>query len=112
MATIEPVPDGPLIVTGVAQCRNSRGEPIAVEDPFYLCRCGGSGNKPFCDGTHKKNGFKSAREAQPPAAGQPPAPPRAAAAAPSVEIRKDGPYRVSGVPDLKCDVAPADPVRG
>ena len=24
-----------------------------------LCRCGGSANKPYCDGTHKTNGFRS-----------------------------------------------------
>ncbi len=58
MASIELTRDGPLVVKGVTELRNSRGEAIPVKDPVYLCRCGGSANKPFCDGTHKKIGFK------------------------------------------------------
>jgi CDGSH-type Zn-finger protein/ferredoxin len=61
--TIEPKPDGPLLVSGPIELRNSRGETVAVQSQYWLCRCGGSNSKPFCDGTHKKNGFSSAREA-------------------------------------------------
>jgi CDGSH-type Zn-finger protein len=33
------------------------GSPYEVRNRQTLCRCGGSGNKPFCDGTHRINGF-------------------------------------------------------
>jgi CDGSH-type Zn-finger protein len=35
-----------------------KGRTIARETKMFLCRCSGSANnKPFCDGTHKRNGF-------------------------------------------------------
>jgi len=37
------------------------GQEYAAEGTVALCRCGGSKNKPFCDGTHAKNGFSSAK---------------------------------------------------
>jgi len=33
------------------------GENLPVQETYSLCRCGGSGNKPFCDGTHLANHF-------------------------------------------------------
>jgi CDGSH-type Zn-finger protein len=106
MATIEALADGPLQVTGVAQCLNSRGEAVAIEETSFFCRCGASSNKPFCDGSHKTVGFKSGQ-------GQPLARPAHAqqAGASRIEIRKNGPLGVIGVPDLICDKAPADPAR-
>ena len=62
MATIEVRPDGPLAVTGVERIVGSNGkEVVHAELTVKLCRCGGSMNKPFCDGAHKRSGFTGAR---------------------------------------------------
>jgi CDGSH-type Zn-finger protein len=58
---IRPTPNGPYLVSNVEQLLNSRGEHLAARKTMALCRCGGSGNKPFCDGTHARNGFSSAK---------------------------------------------------
>jgi len=59
--TIECRKDGPYRVGDLELLRDAQGERIAVEGVVALCRCGGSKKKPFCDGTHKTNGFSSER---------------------------------------------------
>jgi len=51
------VPDGPMLVNGAFEFTDKDGKVIQVEKNTAFCRCGGSENKPFCDGTHKKIGF-------------------------------------------------------
>lgn len=54
--TITPLPNGPNACAGPLIVRDADGRSCA-SDTTYLCRCGGSRNKPFCDGTHARNGF-------------------------------------------------------
>lgn len=48
---------GPYVVTGNFQLDLTSGEVKACGDKTYLCRCGHSNNKPFCDGSHSKSDF-------------------------------------------------------
>jgi uncharacterized Fe-S cluster protein YjdI len=50
--------DGPLLVTGGVRILDAEGNLLYEGERAALCRCGGSANKPFCDGTHKQNGFR------------------------------------------------------
>ncbi len=54
---IKPTFNGPYIVKEIDMFKNSKGRDMKKQATMYLCRCGGSSNKPFCDGTHIKNGF-------------------------------------------------------
>jgi uncharacterized Fe-S cluster protein YjdI len=54
---IETVPDGPLMVYGNVTIRDQNGNLAKKNNATAFCRCGSSGNKPYCDGSHKKIGF-------------------------------------------------------
>ena len=49
-------PNGPLMLTGPLTVTGTNGRSAYAETTF-LCRCGQSANKPYCDSTHKKIGF-------------------------------------------------------
>jgi uncharacterized Fe-S cluster protein YjdI len=55
--TIEPRPNGPLFLRGRLKVVDANGQTIREDTRLALCRCGGSKNKPFCDGTHRRIGF-------------------------------------------------------
>jgi CDGSH-type Zn-finger protein/uncharacterized Fe-S cluster protein YjdI len=56
---IDPQANGPLRVRGNLEITSGTGRVVARVTSASLCRCGGSANKPFCDGTHTKIGFRS-----------------------------------------------------
>jgi len=56
---IDPQANGPLRVRGNLEITGGTGRVVARVTSASLCRCGGSANKPFCDGTHTKIGFRS-----------------------------------------------------
>ncbi|MEP6757889.1 MAG: CDGSH iron-sulfur domain-containing protein [Actinomycetota bacterium] len=50
--------DGPLWLRGGVQVVAADGRTYQVRNRTTLCRCGHSGNKPFCDGSHEDAGFR------------------------------------------------------
>jgi CDGSH-type Zn-finger protein/uncharacterized Fe-S cluster protein YjdI len=60
--TIVGAENGPLLVSGNVEIVSGTGRTIDRCMKAALCRCGGSANKPFCDGTHKTNSFKTTEE--------------------------------------------------
>ncbi|MFQ5703552.1 MAG: CDGSH iron-sulfur domain-containing protein [Gemmatimonadales bacterium] len=57
MVEIQISKNGPYHVKGAVEIRDASGNVVESGDEMWLCRCGESANKPFCDGSHKKAGF-------------------------------------------------------
>lgn len=55
--TIEIMENGPLIVKSLIYVKNN-GNENKHEKGAAFCRCGKSGNEPYCDGSHMKNPFE------------------------------------------------------
>jgi len=56
---VEPLEDGPLKITGPLEICSGTGRTVTRTRSARLCRCGASSNKPFCDGSHQRIGFRS-----------------------------------------------------
>jgi CDGSH-type Zn-finger protein/uncharacterized Fe-S cluster protein YjdI len=57
--TIKPIRNGPIVAVGNLEVCTGTGHTVTRTQRAVLCRCGGSRNKPFCDGTHAEIGFSS-----------------------------------------------------
>ena len=57
--TITPTDNGPLKVEGDFAIVLPSGQPLITQRVMWLCRCGASQDKPFCDGSHKRIGFRA-----------------------------------------------------
>jgi uncharacterized Fe-S cluster protein YjdI len=51
--------DGPLVVQGSFVMYDAQGNQLKTMAMTSFCRCGATNNPPFCDGFHRKIGFKS-----------------------------------------------------
>jgi uncharacterized Fe-S cluster protein YjdI/CDGSH-type Zn-finger protein len=57
--TVRPRPNGPLFQRGRLRVTDEAGNVVRVDTRVALCRCGHSANKPFCDATHRRIGFRT-----------------------------------------------------
>ncbi|RYD54946.1 MAG: hypothetical protein EOP56_17810 [Sphingobacteriales bacterium] len=55
---VEVTPNGPLMVYGNISIKDKAGNETQKHKVTAFCRCGASNNKPYCDGSHVKIGFK------------------------------------------------------
>ena len=57
--TVTPQKGGPLYLRGRIQIRDRDGSVVREDTRIALCRCGASENKPFCDNSHVRIGFRT-----------------------------------------------------
>ena len=56
-AVVTPLKDGPNQVAGGVVVQDPDGNVVKEASTVYLCRCDFSQDKPFCDGSHRRENF-------------------------------------------------------
>ena len=104
---VSPTPDGPFHARGDIRIVTDQGEMVFEGAETWLCRCGHSANKPFCDGSHERVGFadpgtlaKTPRPAEAPAKGS-----VTITLRPNGPLRMAGPYALAAPDGTTCDLA-------
>jgi len=88
--------NGPLLARGDLVFADEAGKVLRRETTAALCRCGHSGNKPFCDGNHRQVGFTEGETAAPGDRVQPIADGAAGAGPVTVVLKPTGSLRLLG----------------
>ncbi len=105
--TLRVVADGPLYLAGRLRLELADGS-VLEETRVALCRCGDSGNKPFCDNSHLEMGFSDAgiaTEHRLRPAGEPNGDTLEIKLAPNGPILIEGPVRVVGADGVAAEGA-------
>ena len=63
LAVIKVIENGPYVLEGEVEVLDALGEDVSKDGKAFLCRCGQSANKPFCDGSHNKIDFDGSETA-------------------------------------------------
>ena len=92
---IQPQINGPLLVEGDVEVFAADGSSIRKQAKMWLCRCGQSGKKPFCDGTHNKVKFSDTAKVSSEYVIKKPEPGTPAASL-RLTLRSDGPINCFG----------------
>jgi len=98
--TLQPQIDGPLKVSGDAEIFAADGSLLEQAGELWLCRCGRSSTKPYCDGSHKDVGFRD-RGAVSAAYKPKGADPELEGSVLKLSLRPNGPIRCLG--DMRID---------
>ena len=102
MNTIMVTTNGPLECRGEIEIVTVAGAVVGKETETWLCRCGQSANKPYCDGSHKTTGFRDASVAAPAAQ---PTGTGGSDGVLRVTLRLNGPLRLDGRFEVRTPVA-------
>jgi CDGSH-type Zn-finger protein len=101
MNTIVPTIHGPYECRGELEIVTADGQVLSETTEAWLCRCGHSASKPYCDGSHTRMEFRDDTQPQPDATAAQPG----SGGVLRIGLRVNGPLRIEGRCEVRHPVA-------